>query len=61
MAPKQNREVLLQHLETLRKTKVLIYETGNRPGWKMQIHQEVHSFFAQHPEKLLVGPCIPNK
>ncbi|MEN6445849.1 MAG: serine protease [Candidatus Cloacimonas sp.] len=55
MEPKQKREELLQQLETLRKTKVLIYVTGDRPGWETQIHQEVHSFFAQHLEKMSKG------
>lgn len=35
-------------LEQLRGSKLLVYITGNRPGWETQISQEVHDYFANH-------------
>lgn len=44
----QERVQLMQRLEKIRKTKVLLYITGDRPGWETQIHQEVLGHFAKH-------------
>jgi len=40
----------MQRLEKIRKTKVLLYITGDRPGWETQVHQEVLGHFAKHLE-----------
>ena len=46
----QGRVQLMQRLEKIRKTKVLLYITGDRPGWETQVHQEVLGHFAKHLE-----------
>ncbi|HQF67392.1 MAG TPA: serine protease, partial [Candidatus Cloacimonadota bacterium] len=46
----QERVQLMQRLEKIRKTKVLLYITGDRPGWETQVHQEVLGHFAKHLE-----------
>jgi len=51
----QNREDHIKQLEDLRRTKLIIYVTGDRPGWETQIHQEVHSLFACHLESISMG------
>jgi hypothetical protein len=53
-----NREELIKQLEDLRNTKILIYITGDRPGWETQIHEEVHSYFASHLELISKGELI---
>jgi len=59
MRAKSSRENLLKSLEKLRKTKILVYVTGDRPGWETQIHQEVHSFFAHHLERMSKSSKLP--
>lgn len=35
-------------LENARNSKLLVYVTGDRPGWETQIHSDVLDFFANH-------------
>jgi len=46
----QERVQLIKKLEKARNTKVLLYITGDRPGWETQVHQEVLSHIARHLE-----------
>lgn len=39
-------------LEENRGAKLLVYVTGDRPGWETQIHQEVLDFFTDHLDLL---------
>jgi hypothetical protein len=50
MNSSQSRVKLIKKLERIRNTKVLLYITGDRPGWETQVHQEVLSHFARHLE-----------
>jgi len=43
-----NRKQLYLQLEEQRKSKVLCYVTGDRPGLETQIHPEVYDFFVNH-------------
>lgn len=44
-------------IESLRQSKLLVYVTGDRPGWETQIHSEVLDFFVNHLDLL----NMPNK
>ena len=44
----RQRKLLYEALEDERKSKVLVYVTGDRPGLETQIHQEVIDFFVGH-------------
>lgn len=48
-----DRVQLIKKLERTRKTKVLVYVTGDRPGWETQVHQEVLSHIARHLELMV--------
>jgi len=48
----QQRKVLYEALEDQRKSKVLVYVTGDRPGLETQIHQEVIDFFVSHLDRI---------
>ena len=43
-----DRIPLVQNLERLRDSKVLVYVTGDRPGMETQIHSEALDYFADH-------------
>jgi len=48
----KDRIPLYQKLEEMRKSKVLVYVTGDRRGLETRIHPETHDFFVQHLDKI---------
>jgi len=50
-----DRFSLYQEIEKLRKSKLLVYITGDRPGLETQIHPEVLDYFVEHLDK--IGKC----
>ena len=49
----QDRLNLYKELEEIRKSKVIIFITGDRPGLETQIHQEVLDFFINHLDNIV--------
>jgi len=47
-----DREKLYKSIEDLRKTKLLVYVTGDRPGFETQIHPEILDYFIDHLDKI---------
>jgi len=54
----KTRVSLYQDLEARRKSKVLAFITGDRPGLETQIHSEVYDFFVSHLDSIGVVPRI---
>jgi hypothetical protein len=46
------RVELYQKIEQLRKSKLLVYITGDRPGMETQIHPEILDYFIDHLDKV---------
>ena len=44
----QNRKEIYSQLEEKRDSKLLIYITGDRPGWETQIGKDVYDYFVNH-------------
>jgi ClpP class serine protease len=44
----KDRLGLYRHLEKMRKSKVIVYVTGDRRGLETQIHPEILDFFIEH-------------
>jgi hypothetical protein len=47
-----NRKELYKNIENLQKSKLLVYVTGDRPGFETQIHPEVLDYFIDHLDKI---------
>jgi hypothetical protein len=47
-----DRKELYQHIEDLQKSKLLVYVTGDRPGFETQIHPEILDYFIDHLDKI---------
>ncbi|MEW5817765.1 MAG: serine protease, partial [Spirochaetota bacterium] len=46
------RKNLYKELEESRKSKVIVYVTGDRRGWETKIHQEVLNYFITILDKI---------
>jgi hypothetical protein len=47
-----DRTALYSQIEKLRKSKLLVYITGDRPGLETQIHSEILDYFIDHLDKI---------
>ncbi|KAA6325832.1 hypothetical protein EZS27_024995 [termite gut metagenome] len=47
-----DRKELYQQIENLQKSKLLVYVTGDRPGFETQIHPEILDYFIDHLDKI---------
>lgn len=43
-----NRKMLISELEKTRNSKVILYVTGDRPGWETQISSDAFDSFVDH-------------
>ncbi|MEQ8425981.1 MAG: hypothetical protein RIA63_14780, partial [Cyclobacteriaceae bacterium] len=48
----KDREDNYKKIEALRKSKLLVYVTGDRRGMETQIHPEILEYFIDHLDKL---------
>lgn len=54
----EDRKKLLRELEKARKSKVLLYVTGDRPAWQTQISTEAVDMFSDHLDAIGVAKKI---
>lgn len=48
----QQRKALIEQLETNRRSRVLLYVTGDRPGWETQISSDISDAFVDHLDRI---------
>ena len=48
----KDRITLYQEIEKRRESKLLVYVTGDRPGFETQIHPEILDYFIDHLDKI---------
>jgi len=48
----KDREHLYHQIEALRKSKLIVFVTGDRPGFETQIHPEILDFFIDHLDNI---------
>lgn len=54
----KDRILLYQEIEKRRESKLLVYVTGDRPGFETQIHPEILDYFIDHLDRIGKPPKI---